>query len=98
MILIDDEFTASGILQYSYRLLLYVYQMVQATHYIDGSLIYGSNDEVAANLRSYRNGLLKSEYFENSGQEFCPQTNRTSQKCGSSKRSNVCYFSGINVK
>lgn len=72
------------------------YQMVQATHFIDGSLIYGSNDEVASNLRSYRNGRLKSDYFED-GREFCPQTNRTTWKCGSSPQSNVCYYSGKTI-
>lgn len=43
-----------------------------ATHYIDGSQIYGSDNYTASTLRSYTGGTLKSVLGANSLQEFCP--------------------------
>lgn len=67
--------------------------MVHATHFLDGSHIYGSDDEMATNLRSFLEGRLKSDYY-GGRQEFCPQTNRSTWKCDSSKRSAFCYAAG----
>ncbi|XP_060842044.1 peroxidase-like [Rhopalosiphum padi] len=67
--------------------------MVQATHFIDGSQIYGSGEEIAANLRSFKNGRLKSDFFVGQ-QEFCPQRNRTSLRCDTSAHSLICYSAG----
>lgn len=70
--------------------------MVQATHFIDGSQIYGSGEEIAANLRSFKNGRLKSDFFVGQ-QEFCPQRNRTSLRCDTSAHSLICYSAGTNT-
>lgn len=45
--------------------------MNDASHYIDGSQIYGSNDYIVSSLRYFVGGTLKSAR-ENDGQEFCP--------------------------
>lgn len=70
--------------------------MVQATHFIDGSQIYGSVKELAAVLRSFKDGRLKSDIFVNQ-QEFCPQRNRTSWQCDTSKDSSICFAAGKNI-
>lgn len=47
-------------------------QINDASHFIDGSQVYGSNDYIASTLRSFSNGMLKSVVEEN--QEFCPHS------------------------
>lgn len=44
-----------------------------ASHYIDGSQIYGSNDYIVSTLRSFIGGTLISVTDNN--QEFCPHSN-----------------------
>lgn len=46
--------------------------MNDATQYIDGSQIYGSNDYISSTLRSFAGGTLKSDVED--GQEFCPHS------------------------
>lgn len=70
--------------------------MVQSTHFIDGSQVYGSVEELAENLRSFKDGRLKSD-FSVDQQEFCPQRNRTSLQCDTSTHSLICYFAGTNT-
>ncbi|XP_060870516.1 peroxidase-like [Metopolophium dirhodum] len=67
--------------------------MVDATHFIDGSQIYGSDEKVAADLRSFKDGRLKSDFYVGQ-QEFCPQRNRTSKQCDTSSNSSVCFAAG----
>lgn len=45
--------------------------MDQTTHYIDGSQIYGISDLLAADLRAFEGGRLKSEIIDDK-KEFCP--------------------------
>jgi len=72
--------------------------MVEVTQYIDGSQIYGSSDTIAAGLRSFTNGKLRSDIVmsnQNTGlEEFCPQVNRTTSRCDSSANSRVCFQAG----
>lgn len=74
--------------------------MVEVTQYIDGSHIYGSSDDVAAELRSFVNGKLRSDIFRGDERkppinEICPQTNRTSLQCETSTNSRVCFQAGM---
>ncbi|VVC24327.1 Haem peroxidase,Haem peroxidase, animal type [Cinara cedri] len=74
--------------------------MVEVTQYIDGSQVYGSSDAVAAGLRSFVNGKLRSDIINKGGDqkpqanEFCPQVNRTTLQCDSSLNSKTCYQAG----
>lgn len=73
--------------------------MVEVTQYIDGSQIYGSSDDVAAGLRSFVGGKLRSDIVKGGNQkilkeEFCPQLNRTTLQCDSSTNSKVCFQAG----
>ncbi|XP_025408382.1 peroxidase-like isoform X2 [Sipha flava] len=62
--------------------------MNDATHYIDGSQIYGSDDHTASTLRSYTNGKMKSVTREDDFQESCPYS-----FVGSSSSFNKTYSS-----
>jgi len=67
-------------------------QMNQATHYLDGSMIYGANDEMAWALRTFSNGMLSSEM--KNGYEFLPQADEPLQQCQVSSEASTCYKSG----
>jgi hypothetical protein len=54
-------------------------QMNQATHYLDGSMIYGANIEMAWELRTFSNGKLSSEM--KNGYEFLPQADEPLELC-----------------
>jgi peroxidase len=72
--------------------------MVEVSQYIDGSQIYGSSDAIAAGLRSFINGKLRSDILKSNQntrvEEFCPQVNRTTLQCNSSTNSRVCFQAG----
>lgn len=73
--------------------------MVEVSQYIDGSQIYGSSDDVAAKLRSFENGKLRSDIRMGGNkktmrEEFCPQINRTTLQCDTSTNSRVCFQAG----
>lgn len=72
--------------------------MVEVSQYIDGSQIYGSSDTIAAGLRSFISGRLRSDILKNNQntqvEEFCPQVNRTTLQCDSSTNSRVCFQAG----
>lgn len=74
--------------------------MVEVSQYIDGSQVYGSSDDVAAGLRSFIDGKLRSDVKMMGGgqkfytEEFCPQVPRTTLQCDTSPNSKVCYQAG----
>ncbi|XP_050665220.1 peroxidase-like isoform X1 [Leptidea sinapis] len=54
-------------------------QMNQATHFLDGSHIYGSNSRDAAALREKTGGLLKTSSIDD--EELLPLASNPSEKC-----------------
>lgn len=50
--------------------------MDDASHFIDGSQIYGSNDNVVSKLRSFTGGRLIAVHHNS--QEFCPHSSSKS--------------------
>lgn len=64
-------------------------QMNQATHFLDGSQLYGTTFERTSSLRSFTNGLL--EYTMIDGREFLPKSDRPEEEC---PREEVCFKSG----
>lgn len=67
-------------------------QMNQATHYLDGSMIYGTTDERAWSLRTFSNGQLSAEM--KNGHEYLPQADKPLQQCQVSSNTSACYQSG----
>jgi hypothetical protein len=66
--------------------------MNQATHHLDGSMIYGADDETAWELRTFSNGKLSSEI--KNGYEYLPQADEPLQQCQVSSKTSACYRSG----
>lgn len=66
-------------------------QMNQATHFLDGSNIYGSNVLTAKSLREYKNGLLKVEEGA-----FMPLVEKSKRKemCQVGETDDTCFKSG----
>ncbi|XP_039750758.1 peroxidase-like [Pararge aegeria] len=67
-------------------------QMNQATHFMDGSHIYGSNSRHAAALREMTGGLLKTSLIEN--EELLPLATNPTEKCLVDNKSSACFSSG----
>ena len=57
--------------------------MNQITHFLDGSNVYGSDDEDAGDLRQYSGGLMKSYSGNGNAKELLPQTegDQESEEC-----------------
>lgn len=71
--------------------LSYGKQRSKVTHFIDASFTYGSNEEAARDLRTFRGGKLKM--FNDFGRELLPLTNDESA-CGSAEPGKTCFKSG----
>ena len=61
-------------------------QLNQVTHWMDNSNVYGSRVEVANSLRTFKDGLMKTEPCEN-GEDCLPFAAKSncrgpSRKCG----------------
>ncbi|XP_013173904.1 PREDICTED: peroxidase-like isoform X2 [Papilio xuthus] len=67
-------------------------QMNQATHFLDGSHIYGSNSRDAAALREKTGGLLKTSTIEN--EEHLPLATSPTDKCLVESDKEVCFNTG----
>ncbi|KAJ9595022.1 hypothetical protein L9F63_013688, partial [Diploptera punctata] len=67
-------------------------QMNQATHLLDGSMIYGTTNDKAKSLRTYTNGRLATVVKD--GNEFLPEADKPMQHCQVSSNSSACYKSG----
>ena len=66
--------------------------MNQATHHLDGSMIYGTTADKAKSLRTYTNGQLIAEIKD--GHEYLPNADKPMQHCQVSSNSSSCYKSG----
>lgn len=67
-------------------------QMNQVSHYLDGSMIYGSTDEKSIKLRSFINGHLKHD--SKNRRTFLPSSDKPTVECQLSSDSQACYQSG----
>lgn len=67
-------------------------QMNQATHFLDGSNIYGSNSRDAAALREKTGGLLKTASIND--EEHMPLANNPKEKCLVDSDSATCFNAG----
>lgn len=64
-------------------------QLNQATHFLDGSQIYGTSFERSSSLRSFTNGQLETTKIN--GKEFLPKSDRPEEECPTEK---LCFKSG----
>lgn len=69
----------------------YAKQQIKVTHFIDGSMIYGSDGQKAAELRSFNNGRLIA--FHEFNRELLPLT-RDPTLCASLRDKNTCFNAG----
>ncbi|KAG6798480.1 peroxidase [Apis mellifera caucasica] len=67
-------------------------QMNVVTHFLDLSIVYGSNDQVAANLRAGVNGRLRVDVRTN--REWPPSALNASESCDIVSPVEVCYLAG----
>jgi len=78
--------------------LRYREQLNQLTAFIDGSMIYGNDEQQALGLRRFRGGLLKSSQIN--GQEFLPFDARIGEGCilptAGIRRGMRCFVAGDN--
>lgn len=73
-------------------------QLNQLTHFIDGSMIYGNDQQQANGLRQFQGGLLKSSRIN--GVEFLPFDGRIGEGCilptAGIRRGMRCFVAGDN--
>jgi peroxidase len=67
-------------------------QVNQATHYLDGSQIYGFTVKKSAILRSFDHGQLETTVKHK--RDFLPVSHKPSDDCQLSDDSSVCFISG----
>ncbi|KAK6617631.1 hypothetical protein RUM44_005219 [Polyplax serrata] len=69
-------------------------QISVVSHWIDGSMVYGSDDQTAQSLRAFRKGKLLSEY--RGGREWLPTNVNRSMVCEGLSQHGVgsCYAAG----
>lgn len=66
--------------------------MNQATHFLDGSQIYGTNSREAAALREKTGGLLKTSNLDD--EELLPLAANPAERCMVSGDSATCFNAG----
>ncbi|XP_067615821.1 chorion peroxidase [Eurosta solidaginis] len=66
-------------------------QRNKVTHFIDASVVYGSSEETARDLREFSGGRLRM--FKDFGRDMLPMTS-DDKTCKSSDASKTCYKSG----
>lgn len=69
--------------------------MNQASHFLDGSAIYGSNAQVAASLRQREGGLLQEELGAH-GEAFLPAATSPRDQCQVDSDTATCFRAGKN--
>ncbi|KAL3199555.1 hypothetical protein MRX96_001320, partial [Rhipicephalus microplus] len=67
-------------------------QLNQLTAYMDASNIYGSTEEEAKSLRSFRDGRLASTFF--SRDELLPRQTDSTQECNEQGTDFICFRAG----
>ncbi|XP_035725197.1 peroxidase-like [Vespa mandarinia] len=67
-------------------------QLTTVTHYLDLSIVYGSNDQVANSLRANIAGRMRVDIRSN--REWPPAATNKSNTCNLSSPDEVCYLSG----
>nr|XP_050848620.1 peroxidase-like [Vespula vulgaris]XP_050848621.1 peroxidase-like [Vespula vulgaris]XP_050848622.1 peroxidase-like [Vespula vulgaris]XP_050848623.1 peroxidase-like [Vespula vulgaris] len=67
-------------------------QLTVVTHYLDLSIVYGSNEQVANNLRAYIAGRMRVDIRSN--REWPPAATNKSNTCNLSNADEVCYQAG----
>ncbi|XP_076315047.1 salivary peroxidase/catechol oxidase-like [Tachypleus tridentatus] len=67
-------------------------QLNQITSFLDGSSVYGSTDEQASQLRTYKGGMLKSSIM--GGREMLPMNKDKKSSCGNPEQHQYCFISG----
>ncbi|CAG9135347.1 unnamed protein product [Plutella xylostella] len=67
-------------------------QMNQATHFLDGSLIYGTNSREAAALRETSGGLLKTSVIDD--EEHLPLASNPAERCLVQGDAATCFSTG----
>ncbi|KAG7162792.1 Chorion peroxidase-like 6 [Homarus americanus] len=67
----------------------YAEQLNQITHWIDGSTVYGSDEEEQRPLRTFRDGLLKI-----SGNNLLPINPNQGGDCQAKERNSLCFLAG----
>lgn len=66
--------------------------MNQASHFLDGSMIYGPTSSVANSLRSFEGGLLTVS--EKDTEELLPASKDRANYCHTEPSEGPCYMSG----
>lgn len=69
-----------------------IFQLTVVTHFLDLSLVYGSSDQVAANLRAGDGGRLNVDIRQN--RQWPPAAANKSQACDVTNANEVCYQTG----
>ncbi|XP_060527405.1 peroxidase-like isoform X2 [Cylas formicarius] len=67
-------------------------QVNQATHYLDGSQIYGSSERKSASLRTFAGGKLRTSKY--GGRTLLPLSAQPTHDCQIFSKSSPCYESG----
>lgn len=70
------------------------FKVVGVTHWMDGSFVYGSDDQLARSLRAFQGGLLQYEY--RNGRIWPPANPNKTLVCqGQTSPDQPCYMTGI---
>ncbi|CAG9818035.1 unnamed protein product, partial [Phaedon cochleariae] len=99
----DNEYTfASGLSCISYARSLpavgndcrfgWINQLNQATHFLDGSQVYGVTFEKTSELRSYTNGMLKMHQIGE--KHYLPSSENPSENCQVETKNAACFTAG----
>lgn len=73
-----------------------VLQMNQATHFLDGSQLYGTSLHRDRSLREYSRGkLLLAQHH---GRQYLPPAEEPRDRCQVQSNTGVCYKSGESVR
>ena len=69
------------------------FQISGSTHFLDGSLIYGSSESSANLLRTFRSGLLRVQLTPDQ-RPFLLNTDKPTSRCNVPSDTDICYVAG----